>query len=48
MIPHSPLASSVPAQERILVIYTGGTIGMQQHAEGLRLAVTLPLAWQRP
>ncbi|MGY0552809.1 asparaginase [Vreelandella sp. 2A-K22] len=35
MIPHSPLASSVPAQERILVIYTGGTIGMQQHAEGL-------------
>lgn len=35
MPPYSPLADSVPSQERILVIYTGGTIGMQQHAEGL-------------
>ncbi|MBT2788720.1 asparaginase [Halomonas sp. ISL-106] len=35
MISYSPLADSVPTQERILVIYTGGTIGMQQHAEGL-------------
>lgn len=35
MTHYSVLASSNPAQERILVIYTGGTIGMQQHAQGL-------------
>ncbi|EHJ91893.1 asparaginase [Vreelandella boliviensis] len=35
MTPHSPLASNLTARERILVIYTGGTIGMQQHADGL-------------
>ncbi len=58
MNPYSPLADSVPSQERILVIYTGGTIGMQQHAEGLtpggdftnRMATALnqlPLAQQQ-
>lgn len=58
MPPYSPLADSAPTQERILVIYTGGTIGMQQHAEGLapgsdfttRMATTLnqlPLAQQQ-
>ncbi|MEH6640654.1 MULTISPECIES: asparaginase [Halomonadaceae] len=58
MPPYSPLADSVPTQERILVIYTGGTIGMQQHAEGLapggdfttRMATALnqlPLAQQQ-
>ncbi|MFC7367074.1 asparaginase [Vreelandella zhaodongensis] len=31
----SPLVNTAPTQERILVIYTGGTIGMQQHVEGL-------------
>ncbi|EHA17432.1 cytoplasmic asparaginase I [Halomonas sp. HAL1] len=35
MPPYSPLASSIASQERILVIYTGGTIGMQHHANGL-------------
>ncbi len=35
MPPHPPLTCSLPDQERILVIYTGGTIGMQQHAQGL-------------
>ncbi|HSP31975.1 MAG TPA: asparaginase domain-containing protein, partial [Halomonas sp.] len=35
MNPYSPLASSALTEERILVIYTGGTIGMQQHANGL-------------
>lgn len=58
MSPYSPLAESVPTQERILVIYTGGTIGMQQHADGLapggdftiRMATALnqlPLAQQQ-
>lgn len=32
---YSPLANSDLAAERILVIYTGGTIGMQPHARGL-------------
>jgi len=35
MPPYSPLASSLTPQERVLVVYTGGTIGMQQHANGL-------------
>ncbi|MGP9766690.1 asparaginase [Halomonas sp. AOP13-D3-9] len=35
MSSHSPLADKPPNKERILVIYTGGTIGMQQHADGL-------------
>ncbi|AQU82556.1 MULTISPECIES: asparaginase [unclassified Halomonas] len=30
-----PSASTAPAQERLLVIYTGGTIGMLQQANGL-------------
>ncbi|MGE6606877.1 asparaginase [Halomonas sp. NPDC076908] len=33
---HSPFASTTSSNaERLLVIYTGGTIGMQQHAQGL-------------
>lgn len=58
MPPYSPLASSAASQERILVIYTGGTIGMQQQANGLapggdfatRMATALtqlPLAHQQ-
>lgn len=35
MSPYSSLANTAPDAERILVIYTGGTIGMQQHANGL-------------
>lgn len=35
MPPYSLLASNNPHQERVLVIYTGGTIGMQPHANGL-------------
>ncbi|MDP3533969.1 asparaginase [Halomonas sp. M1] len=31
----SPLTSSAPTKERLLVIYTGGTIGMLQQANGL-------------
>ncbi|CAN0589956.1 unnamed protein product, partial [Ectocarpus sp. 12 AP-2014] len=35
MSPHSPFANATSNAERILVIYTGGTIGMQQYADGL-------------
>lgn len=35
MATYSRLADSVPRQERILVIYTGGTIGMHQESHGL-------------
>lgn len=35
MSPHSPLASAFSQNDRLLVIYTGGTIGMQQNANGL-------------
>jgi L-asparaginase len=35
MAPYSPLASSIASHERVLVIYTGGTIGMQAQAHGL-------------
>lgn len=35
MPPYSFLASNNLHQERVLVIYTGGTIGMQPHANGL-------------
>lgn len=35
MSPHSPLASAFSHNDRLLVIYTGGTIGMQQNANGL-------------
>lgn len=35
MPPYSPLASNTTTTERVLVIYTGGTIGMQPHANGL-------------
>lgn len=31
----SPLTTTAPTHERVLVIYTGGTIGMQQSANGL-------------
>lgn len=31
----SPLANAAPTQERVLVIYTGGTIGMQPNVKGL-------------
>lgn len=31
----SPLVDTTPTQQRLLVIYTGGTIGMQQTAHGL-------------
>ncbi|WP_249976946.1 asparaginase [Vreelandella olivaria] len=31
----SPLADATPTRQRLLVIYTGGTIGMQQEANGL-------------
>ncbi|MDQ7730028.1 asparaginase [Halomonas sp. SpR8] len=55
---HSPLTETPPGENRILVIYTGGTIGMQQHAHGLapsgdfatRMATAfnqLPLAQQQ-
>lgn len=54
----SPLIDTAPTQERILVIYTGGTIGMQPHVKGLtpggnfreRMAAALnqlPLAQQQ-
>lgn len=54
----SPLANAAPTQERILVIYTGGTIGMQQQENGLapsgnfeqrmqQALSTLPLAHQQ-
>ncbi|MGP9687172.1 asparaginase [Halomonas sp. AOP25-F1-15] len=35
MATYSRLADNIPRQERILVIYTGGTIGMRQEAQGL-------------
>ncbi|TVP46758.1 MAG: asparaginase [Halomonas sp.] len=58
MSPHSSLASTALDADRILVIYTGGTIGMEQHAHGLspggdfaaRMAAALtqlPIAHQR-
>ncbi|MDN6321805.1 MAG: asparaginase, partial [Halomonas sp.] len=31
----SPLSEPPPSENRILVIYTGGTIGMQPQAHGL-------------
>lgn len=35
MPPYSLLASNAMTDKRILVIYTGGTIGMQSHPNGL-------------
>lgn len=58
MSSHSPLSETPPSEHHILVIYTGGTIGMQQQAHGLapsgdfatRMATALnqlPLAQQQ-
>lgn len=43
---HFPLANAAPTQERVLVIYTGGTIGMQPNVKGLAPGGIFKIAWQ--